>query len=337
MARASTRDLVRVVRTARQFFMQVAASTGCDCINGFGITLKRTKGKKTDVPAIVFYVNRKLSLRNLPVENRIPKQINIPWEHSNDGVLEVITDVQSVRFSSLDYTSRERPCPGGYSIGHVDISAGTLGCLVKDKLSGDAVILSNNHVLANTNEGAVGDPVLQPGPADGGTDPSDRIATLTRFKPIDFTAGVNNYVDAAIASPINAADVLQDVKDIGSIVPKTSRNITVDDLGQYVHKTGRTTEHTSGYIDTVSATVSVKYGLFEKATFVDQIIIEQVLAEEDISAGGDSGSAVFDREDNLIGLLFAGSERNEEEGQPATAIINPTKHVFNLLDLELLG
>ncbi len=337
MAQATASDLVRIMRTARQFFMQAVASTGSDCINGFGITLKRTEGKKTNTPALVFFVNRKLTLRSLPVENRIPKQINIPWEHSNDGVLEVITDVQPVRFHSLEYTSRKRPCPGGYSIGHVDITAGTLGCLVKDKLNDKVVILSNNHVLANTNQASIGDPIVQPGPTDGGTDPADRIATLTRFKPIDFTAGVNNYIDAAIATPVNPKDVLRDVEDIGKGIPKTTKNVTAADLGQYVKKTGRTTEHTSGYIDTVSATVTVKYGLFEKATFVDQIIIEQVLAEEDISAGGDSGSVTFDKDNKLLGLLFAGSERNEAEGQPATAIINPIKHVFSLLDLECLA
>jgi hypothetical protein len=76
--------------------------------------------------------------------------------------------------------------------------------------------------------------------------------------------------------------------------------------------------------------------MFEKATYVDQIVIEQVLSEEDISAGGDSGSVVLDRNKKLIGLLFAGSERDDGAEQPATAIINPIKHVFSLLNLETL-
>ncbi|NIM99516.1 MAG: hypothetical protein GTO24_16025, partial [candidate division Zixibacteria bacterium] len=189
MAKATARDLVRIVRTGRQFFLQIARATGCDCINGFGITTKKVGGKKTDQPAIVFFVSRKLSLRNLPVQNRIPRQINIPWEWVPDGVLEVITDVRAVRFQAFENITRERPCPGGFSIGHVDITAGTLGCLVKDKLNDATVILSNNHVLANTNQATTGDPIVQPGPADGGTAPSDTIATLTRFHPIDFSGG----------------------------------------------------------------------------------------------------------------------------------------------------
>jgi hypothetical protein len=207
---------------------------------------------------------------------------------------------------------------------------------VKDKTTGEAVLLSNNHVLANSNNAAIGDPILQPGPHDGGNDPADRFATLTRFHPIDFTPGASNVIDAAIGTPVDPAFVAPDIKDIGNDIPKETRNITVADLGQVVQKSGRTTEHTTGYIDTVNTTVAVKYGMFEKATFVDQIVIEAALTEEDISAGGDSGSAVLDRNKKLIGLLFAGSERDDGAGQPATAIINPIKYVFNLLNLETL-
>jgi hypothetical protein len=336
MAYATARDLVRIIRTGRQLFVQIAASMGCDCINGFAITRKRVSGKITDQPSIAFYVNRKLSLRNLPIQNRIPKQINIPWEYSPDGVLEVVTDVQPARFQALENTARLRPCPGGLSIGHVDITAGTLGCLVRDKTNDATAILSNNHVLANTNQAALGDPILQPGPYDGGAAPTDTIAILNRFHPIDFAEGATNYIDAAVAAPTDPTWVEDNIKDIGDSIPTEWLDIGIDDLGTYVRKSGRTTEHTTGYVDAVNATVTVKYGLFEKATFVDQIIITQELPEEDISAGGDSGSVVLDREKKLIGLLFAGSERDEAAGEPATAIINPIKHVFNLLNLETL-
>ena len=56
------------------------------------------------------------------------------------------------------------PVPCGVSIGHYNITAGTLGCLVE--ASGTVCILSNNHVLADTNNGVVGDDILQPGPCD---------------------------------------------------------------------------------------------------------------------------------------------------------------------------
>src|SRR5690606_33049930 len=101
-------------------------------------------------------------------------------------------------------TDRERPAPNGYSVGHPDITAGTIGAKVKDS-SGNVYILSNNHVLANSNNASIGDPALQPGPFDGGT-LADQIGTLADFQPINI-GGSNNAMDAAIAL-VNGADLL---------------------------------------------------------------------------------------------------------------------------------
>jgi hypothetical protein len=46
-----------------------------------------------------------------------------------------------------------------------------------------------------------------------------------------------------------------------------------------------------------------------------------------MSQGGDSGSAVLDEENNLVGLLFAGSD--------TTTIINRIQNVFSALDITL--
>ena len=71
-----------------------------------------------------------------------------------------------------------RPAPGGVSLGHYNISTATLGGVVKK--NGTRYILSNNHVLADSNAGKIGDPIWQPGPADGGT-AADEIAKLSEF------------------------------------------------------------------------------------------------------------------------------------------------------------
>src|SRR2546422_10036838 len=67
-----------------------------------------------------------------------------------------------------DPTKRQRPAPMGFSVGHPAITAGTIGARVRDAL-GNVYILSNNHVLANSNGASIGDPEYQPGPLDGGT------------------------------------------------------------------------------------------------------------------------------------------------------------------------
>src|SRR3546814_3161512 len=57
--------------------------------------------------------------------------------------------------------ARERLARSGISIGHAAITAGTLGGLVRDRETGAVAILSNNHVLANSNQGTVGDAILR--------------------------------------------------------------------------------------------------------------------------------------------------------------------------------
>lgn len=116
-------------------------------------------------------------------------------------------DFQSIRPVPSFSRQRIRPSPGGVSIGHYMITAGTLGCLVQDT-SGLQHILSNNHVLANSNNARQSDPIYQPGPHDGGTS-KDEIAKLWRWRPL-IPNGVN-YVDAALARPINTSDVSPEI------------------------------------------------------------------------------------------------------------------------------
>ena len=101
---------------------------------------------------------------------------------------DVPTDIKTtgLLMAGANTTARARPAPTGYSVGHRDITAGTIGGVVV-KGSGETFILSNNHVLANSNDASIGDPILQPGPFDGGTDPSDQIGMLADFEPIDFS------------------------------------------------------------------------------------------------------------------------------------------------------
>src|SRR5262245_62371826 len=114
-----------------------------------------------------------------------------------DGV-PVRAEVSGLLMARSDPTLRLRPAPMGYSVGHPAITAGSIGGRVIDP-SGNLYILSNNHVLANSNGAQIGDPELQPGAFDGGVLPGDQIGTLFAFRPIDFSANGNNTIDAAIA------------------------------------------------------------------------------------------------------------------------------------------
>lgn len=201
--------------------------------------------------------------------------------------------------------TKERPAPNGFSVGHEDITAGTIGARVKDG-SGNVYILSNNHVLANSNAGSIGDAILQPGPYDGGT-ASDQIGTLADYQPISFSS--NNQMDAAIAL-VDGSDLLGATPSYAYGAPSTStRNPSV---GMAVQKFGRTTGHTNGTIQATNVTISVcfeprgPFGCGAAATFTGQFEVQA--SSGDFSAGGDSGSLIVtnDGNRNPVGLLFAG-------------------------------
>ena len=327
MANAKFNDYVHLIRGFNMFTQLMR----CDCINGYAVGRKYSNGKPLDQVSIIVYVNKKTSLRRLPISNRIPKRLSMPTEA---GTLEFITDVQEARFSALSYTEKERPARSGISIGHKDISAGTLGGLVYDKVEGKTVILSNNHVIAASNDAVIGDEIIQPGSADGGTVSKDLIARLTRFVPIDFSRGAQNRVDGAIATPIDPDDVLWNTRNIGLEAPNCIKVLNEGDIGLRVQKTGRTTGHTWGQVDALYATTQIKYGIFRNANFVDQIVVTTNPGDPDFSNGGDSGSLVYDEESCCVGLLFGGSEGGPST--PGTTLINPIQYVFSQLNVGLL-
>ncbi|MGM3307994.1 hypothetical protein ACSQ6I_18800 [Anabaena sp. WFMT] len=252
-----------------------------------------------------------------------------------------VTERMEIPESAVELLAkRARPAEGGYSVGHYKITAGTIATCVYDILPEGSTnppvhgkgipsryyILSNNHVLANSNDAAVGDPILQPGPFDGGNVSTDIIARLNRFVPIDFEPTIpreqhRNLVDAAIAeAPFY--DIDREIYWLGYVRGwRRKQDITV---GMPVYKTGRTTNFTSGRITAVSATVDVGYGNGKVARFKDQIITTS------ISAGGDSGSLVATLVNNTpaaVGLLFAGSS--------VATIVNQIENVRSLLRIEV--
>ena len=170
------------------------------------------------------------------------------------------------------------------------------------------MILSNNHVLANSNNAVFGDCIVQPGPYDGGKCPADQIAILERFVPINFAGGAN-YVDAATGWcwPERVRRELVYRSGSGLVYFRIGSAPVAPTLGMLVGKTGRTTQLTVGRVTAIGVTVNVNYGAGRVARFVDQIAIQSVNANP-FSAGGDSGSSIwtYNSARSPVGLLFAG-------------------------------
>ena len=271
---------------------------------GVGIGEKIKDGKRTGRMSLKVYVERKVAKARLSKSDLVSPVIS-----------EVETDVEEVGIirSLASNRMRARPARGGASIGHFRITAGTLGCLVKDAQTGKALILSNNHVLANSNKAKKGDAVIQPGAADGGKPPRDTIAKLERWVKIGFGKTANT-VDAAVARPLHDTDVSPEISSIG--IPTGTAKAK---RGLVIQKTGRTTDHTLGEVKDVHAMVRVDYD-GKTALFRNQILTSAM------SQGGDSGSLVLDQKGRAVGLLFAGSD--------LVTLCNPIADVLTLLGVR---
>ncbi len=314
---------------------------GRENVLGVAVGRKVVHGRETDEACIVVYVDHKEPEDALSRRDLVPKAL--------DGVRTDVVATGPIRALPLletlavSHTARVRPAPGGVSIAHEKVTAGTLGVLAH-RTSGEAVILSNNHVLANSNEGHTGDRILQPGPYDGGR-PQDAIATLEAFVPIAFSeteldglgrlvermlgallapvglglrrlpSGKTNLVDAAIARPLSAGLVAPDILEIGP-----ASGTVAAALGLRLKKSGRTTGLTKGKVTGLDATVEVDYG-GKSAVFRGQIV------SDILSRGGDSGSLIVDETNRAVGLLFAGGT--------TTTILNPIESVLAALSLRL--
>jgi hypothetical protein len=231
-------------------------------------------------------------------------------------------------YTPVELQQRVRPLRPGLSVSHPDVTAGTLGGFVRRPGADGLLVLSNNHVLADSDAASEGDPVLQPGVADGGT-PEDRIGTLTAF--VRLSADPGNLVDAAVAAL--APGVQGDPSDYpgGALLAEVAAPDDVDP-DELVEKLGRTTGHTRGRITAVEVDgVGVQYddGVH---TFDDQVEIEGLTGA--FSAGGDSGSVIWRSRDRApLGLLFAGSTEGGTAGGGVT-FANPLATVLRELGVE---
>lgn len=342
-------ERARFVHQHRDRLLRLANVVGC----GWG--RKRAGQRDTGREGLVVFVREKLPVSQLQSKDVVPRQVG--------GVETDVLEVGDVRLLAsparrgsgpdhpegaghragtgsgpdVDRRGRFRPAPPGVSIGHVDVTAGTLGAVVRDAATGAPYILSNNHVLANQSDGSdgrarIGDAILQPGPFDDGTMERDVIGHLARFVPMRPAVVVpgcrlartmeallnvplrlawpryelrvlrrcddDNVVDAAVVKPARADFVTDHILGVGRV-----QGMAEAEVGMKVCKSGRTSGVTRGEVVALGATMHVGLAGGVIARFADQIVTTP-LAEP-----GDSGSLVLDQRRRAVGLLFAGSEK----------------------------
>lgn len=316
-----------------------------------GIGLKVTGGQVTNTPSIIVSVTHKEPRAALAESELIPSLINnIPTDVIATGPITAL---------GMDRQQAVRPLRPGASIGHRDSTAGTLGAIVRR--DAQRYLLGNNHVFAMLNAAQIGDPILQPGPSDGGT-LDDAIARLAGFETIrfsgEFTAAAG-VIAAPTPQPQGCAALIANLfnrkpttpspaptpvpnptfpenrVDAAIAIPNdgVATNSAILDLnyppvgiadprlGMAVVKSGRTTGLTSGVITQVDVTVDVDYG-GKRARYVNQMVITP------FSQRGDSGSLVLNADRQAVGLIFSGSE--------VISIATPIRFVLAAMRAELV-
>jgi len=239
----------------------------------------------------------------------------------------------TISVTSANQKQQNLPTPLGVSGGNGNDAGsgvccgGTLGALVSR--GGQQFILSNSHVLAKTDLGAIGDAIIQPGLFDNSCSTSgvNQVATLSQFVNLE-SSNFSAPVDAALAlvesgKVDSAGTILQLGDSIASdgqptdgpphagsgVAPSLSAPDGVTPLK--VAKSGRSTGLTCSTVSAINFTASVTYekgcgtGDTFQRTYDDLVVI----SGSDFSAEGDSGALIVTQDTaDPLALLFASSD-----------------------------
>jgi hypothetical protein len=242
--------------------------------------------------------------------------------------------------TSANQLSQNLPIELGTSGGNInnidstECASGTLGSLVVR--DGTQYILSNNHVLADSDAGNIGDAITQPGlidtpnPCDSAE--TNTVAHLSQFVNIQEP---NPPADAAIAQIVsgavettgtiiqlgdsaNSSGVPTDEAPAGTILPASS----LVPESTAVAKSGRSTGLTCSVVESTDMDVSVQYteGLGGQS-FTAQYTNQIAVGSGTFSAAGDSGSLIVSQAGaQPVALLYAGSS-SETVGAPVATVL----------------
>ena len=231
----------------------------------------------------------------------------------------------------------------------VDCCGGTLGSLVQNS-SGTQFLLSNNHVLARSDQASTGEMIVQPGLIDNGCTPNGEgsgttpVAVLTAWLPLN-SASTN--ADAAIAQvdsgAVNTSGAIEELGalqdgSLSAAPPGTSSTGGKGEnpsIGMVIAKSGRTTGLTCASISAINADVQVSYykNCEETVPYMTKNYTNQIeITGNQFSDAGDSGSLVVDISDaEPVGLFFAGGV---DQSGASQGVANPVSTVLSELGTQ---
>ena len=332
-------DSVRELKKLLPVQLERRFATKAGVMAGTSLAMSTAASRRRAMPSFFLGVSKKgkrqyrLAVR---LQDRALERSNLVQEITARARGEVdVRYVGQIRARATPwYRSKTRPLAIGSSVGFLAtgfVMAGTLGCFVRKGTSKARYILSNNHVLADENRYPKGGSIVQPGALDGGSPPTDGVATLSSYVRLDPSA--TNYVDAAIARLKTGMGMTFDatkLRGIGKLVGVLGGDL---DVGDVVHKVGRTTGVRRGKVTAVELDgVGVQYDI-GMVTFDDQVEIEGS-GTRYFSDAGDSGSLIVTDDLRAAALLFAGGDHGGTNGKGLT-YGNPIRTVLKALGIQL--
>ncbi|MFJ6784403.1 DNA/RNA non-specific endonuclease [Streptomyces yangpuensis] len=334
-ASKTAREQDKLIESLRQFIRAKGPNYLADPnVNSIGIGYRKKGGKQTDELTLQFTVDTKAGPDELEALDTSP----IPETISVNG-FEVATDVlqrsykpQFLIVSETEPPGRKRrldPVVPGVSIGHVKVSAGTIGAIVYDKNDGTPYVLSNWHVLHGP-DGELGDVVVQPGVHDDNRITQNRLGILTR-------SHLGMAGDCAVAT-------IEDRRSLPNILELdvAPEELGEPQLGDKVVKSGRTTGVTHGVVRRIETLAQLDYGEGVGLQNIGCFEIEPDSANPptngEVSQGGDSGAlwmfkASNGRPSNVMAGLHFGGEGRFSTDEHALACL--PRSVFEKLDVSL--
>ena len=203
--------------------------------------------------------------------------------------------------------------------------SGTLGSLISR--GGNFYVLSNNHVLDKSDQGAPGDPVSQPGLADTncGQRSNTIVANLTQSTALK-TSNVDAAMAQVVAGDVDATGAILDLAAPGQPAPP-SATVAPAAIGQHVAKSGDATGLTCANVNAVSLAVKVDYTTQCQGGTVFTVVFQNQVGIDgpNFSNSGDSGSLIVTTDAaRPIAMLYAGSTTGSV-GNPIQEVLTALK------------
>jgi hypothetical protein len=247
------------------------------------------------------------------------------------------------------------------------VTAGTLGAWVRRGSGQEYYILSNNHVVANSNDTSLGISIWQPGRADGGS-AADQFARLTEYVRIRFDNEQNgngngkkssssfawrawkwpaNFLADLLGCPYRLVVARPNQLDqpypnlvdaaLAQVIVESNVELDIPEIGEIQGiadlQLGDRVQKTGRTTEHTTGMVEV-VGAESVVNYGpgkgDATFADQIVIRADsgdFSAGGDSGSAILTEDNVLGGLLFAGGS--------GVTIANKISNVVSLLGIRL--